>query len=113
MAYGYTLVGKAGRLSPDYVPSLIGVGYRQEEPGPDDMYFERAEDVSIDDLTLARSQWVNYDSLPAGSRDPILALKSARGSFYCPAGELREQFVEAGKVNALARLDAFLAGRSA
>jgi len=92
LAHGYALMGKAQRLGA-FIPSLIGVLAEQDNPGPLDMYFVRYD---IDDLAagmvtaISATRWVNYDSLPANTRDPILDI---------PASELLEIAVEIGDVN--------------
>lgn len=103
MAHGYARIGKAGRLV-GFIPSLIGVRADQTSPSPLDMYFVRYD---IEDLTagmitaIATTHWVNYDSLPNDTRDPILEVRSAceTGDFYIPATELVEIATELGDVN--------------
>lgn len=96
-------MGKAQRLG-GFIPSLIGVREEQISPGPLDMYFVRYD---IDDLAagmitaIATTRWVNYDSLPNDTRDPILEVRAAceTGDFYIPATELLEIAAELGDVN--------------
>jgi len=103
LAHGYALMGKAQRLGA-FIPSLIGVLAEQDNPGPLDMYFVRYD---IDDLAagmvtaISATRWVNYDSLPANTRDPILEVRALceTGDFYIPASELLEIAVEIGDVN--------------
>jgi hypothetical protein len=101
-------MGKAARLD-SMIPSLIGVREEQISPGPLDMYFVRYD---IDDLaagsitSIALTRWVNYDSLPLTTRDPILEVRAHcdTGDFYIPASELMEIATEIGDVNLNAML---------
>ncbi len=90
-AFGYTLKGKAERLSTDFTPSLIGVGVNASEPSPQDMYFERIEFTDRTIASISKTDWVNYDSAPLTGRDPILKIRRPDGSgYYIPLSELQE-----------------------
>lgn len=115
MAHVYKLVGKAGRQSPDYVPSLIGIGYKQEAPTPDDAYFEQYECEEFrstgERIDLRLSQWIVFDELSQGGRDPILEVRAGTLAFYCPVSDLRTIADEEGWVNLNEAIDKLVSGR--
>ena len=66
------------------------MGQNQLEPSDSDAYFELV-DLPVEAVnlnTLSKTKWVSYDSLPAGERDPIIAVKAAGTSYYIPLGDL-------------------------
>lgn len=115
MTYGYKLVGKAGRLPLDYVPSLIGIRYKQEEPSPEDVYFEQIETAGFltgdESVDVKLSQWLAYDEVSSECKDPILEVRSGTLAFYCPASDLLGMSRDAGRVNLNEAIERLLSGR--
>lgn len=92
--HGYRLVGKASTVSPDYLPSLIGIDQLQVAPSPTDTYFEQIDLGKVNITSIAVSRWVTYDNAPDPRRDPILGVKADGLSFYIPFTELRDLATE-------------------
>lgn len=114
MSFGYALVGKAGSLS-NVIPSLIGVLTDQVDTSPEDRYFARfdIDDYASGEIVAVRlTQWVAYDSLELGHRDPILAVKG-RGSAYCiPLSEMIEIAIDTADEQLEEKLRQLAAGRT-
>lgn len=89
-AYGYLFKGYAGKVSPDYFPSLIGSPAGTTHGNGDDAYFERIEisDRHISDISISR--WSCFNNDGAAVSDPILAVRGRAGSYYIPKAELEE-----------------------
>lgn len=114
MSFGYALIGKAGSLT-SVLPSLIGILTEQEDTSPEDRYFARydIDDYAAGDIQAVRvTQWVVYDSLELGHRDPILAVKGPSSPYYIPLSELIEIAEETDDRALLEKLQTIAAGRS-
>ncbi len=114
MSFGYALIGKAGSLS-SLLPSLIGILADQEDTSPEDRYFARFD---IDDYqtgwveAVRMTQWVVYDSIELGQRDPILAVKGRAGAHYIPLSEMIEIAQDTADEQLLEKLSQLAAGRT-
>lgn len=86
--HGYRLVANSKTAPSDFIPSLIGIEANQSSPAGTDTYFERVEIGEVEITSIARSRWFSYDSTPNAFRDPILGVKTNRGTFYSPFSEL-------------------------
>jgi hypothetical protein len=89
-AYGYVFKGYAGKIDPEYIPSLIGSPVGATAGSATDAYFERVEinNRRITDLSISR--YCVFDNGPAGTSDVIFAIRGPIGSYYLPRRELEE-----------------------
>lgn len=113
MSFGYAMIGKANN-STTLIPSLIGILSYQEDPSPEDRYFARfdIDDYRADSIDAARvTQWVDYDSMELGRRDPILAVSGRCGAYFIPLSELIQIAQETSDLLLLEKLEAIVAGR--
>lgn len=101
-AYGYRLAGNAKNMSPGFIPSLIGIDPQQVNPNGMDTYFERVDlpDTALAITAVSATRWVSYDSLPAGERDPIVAVRAGSLAFYSTRSEIIELLEEFGDADA-------------
>lgn len=111
--YGYRLAGNAKSMSPDYIPSLIGIDEQQTNPSATDTYFEQidlpAEAINL--TAISATRWVSYDSLPAKTRDPIVAVKAGSIGFYSTLSEITDLANEFGRPEDIDLVRAFSGNR--
>lgn len=102
-AHGYTLSGNSRSAAPGYIPSLVGF----DASAPDrSVYFTRSDfDTQPAITSLSFSRWVNEDD-----NDPIVAVKTAKGSYYIPLAELIEIAQEGSDIETLELIDALKKG---
>lgn len=96
LTHGYRLVANANTAAHDFFPSLIGLDPSinpkadRLTPAGTDTYFEQTELPAHEITSLSMTRWVNFENVD----DPILGVKSSRGSFYIPFSEFRDTAIE-------------------
>lgn len=94
-AYGYILKGLAGKVPQEYIPSLIGVDSSHPADTTLAAYFERIELKDRTITSITTSKYISYDNVTEADPNPsindvILMVRTPRGGYYIPKGELEE-----------------------
>ncbi|MEQ6332978.1 hypothetical protein [Sphingobium sp. MK2] len=94
-AHGYIFKGKASKLDPSYIPSLIGVNLNRPITIADAAYFEQIEITDRRITSIERSPYVVYDEVTEETPAPegnatIVVVRSPGGDYYIPSNELAE-----------------------
>ena len=109
-AHGYLFRGFAGKVSPDYIPSLIGCTPDAVHGTNSDAYFERVEITDRTILKITSSRWWSFDSAIEPDGDPIVIIEAPIGSYYLPLSELEEIAASNQDDDTWALIDRFKAG---